>query len=49
MKGTVTNKFDGDGITVLPAQAFGANKSILPIPQAEVDKSAGILVQNTGY
>lgn len=49
VKGTVTNKFDGDGITVLPAQAFGANKSILPIPQAEVDKSIGILVQNPGY
>lgn len=49
LKGTVTNKFDGDGATILPAQAFGANKSILPIPQAEVDKSRGVLKQNTGY
>ncbi len=48
-KGTVTNKYDGDGVTILPAQAFGANKSVLPIPQGEVDKSAGILVQNPGY
>ena len=49
VKGAVSNKFDGDGVTALPVQAFGANKSILPIPQAEVDKSAGKLVQNPGY
>jgi starch-binding outer membrane protein, SusD/RagB family len=49
IKGTITNKFDNDGTTVLPPQAFGANKNIFPIPQAEVDKSAKVLVQNIGY
>jgi starch-binding outer membrane protein, SusD/RagB family len=49
IKGTITNKFDNDGTTILPAQPFGANKNVFPIPQAEVDKSAGVLTQNTGY
>lgn len=48
-KGSVTNKFDNDGVTVLPVQAFGADKSIMPIPQVEVDKSRGVLAQNKGY
>lgn len=49
VKGTVQNKYDNDGVSLLPAQAFGANKSIWPIPQAEVDKSRGVLEQNPGY
>lgn len=48
-KTAVTNKFDSDGITPVPSQAFGNQKSIFPIPQGEVDKSAGVLVQNPGY
>lgn len=48
-KTNVTNKFDSDGITPVPTQNFGAQKSIFPIPQAEVDKSSGILTQNPGY
>lgn len=49
VKGTVTNKYDNDGVTILPPQAFGADKSIMPIPQVEVDKSRGVLAQNKGY
>lgn len=48
-KSNVTNKVDSDGITLVPLQNFGAQKSIFPIPQLEVDKSAGILLQNAGY
>jgi hypothetical protein len=46
---SVTNKYDNDGASIIAAQPFGANKSIWPIPQAEVDKSKGTLVQNPGY
>ncbi len=49
IKGNVTNKYDNDGVTLLPVQNFGADKSIMPIPQIEVDKSRGVLTQNTGY
>ncbi|HMR91336.1 MAG TPA: RagB/SusD family nutrient uptake outer membrane protein [Chitinophagaceae bacterium] len=48
-KGNVANKYDNDGITILPVQNFGAEKSIMPIPQLEVDKSRGVLLQNNGY
>jgi hypothetical protein len=49
LKKNVTNKYDADGVSLLPTQSFGANKSIFPIPQIEVDKSVGTLVQNSGY
>ncbi len=49
VKGSVSNKYDNDGVTILPVQAFGADKSIMPIPQVEVDKSRGVLSQNKGY
>jgi len=49
VKGTVTNKYDSDGSTILPAEPFGAKKNIFPIPQVEVDKSKGVLVQNDDY
>jgi hypothetical protein len=49
VKASVTNKFDSDGTSVLPAQPFGAQKNIFPIPQLEVDKSKKVLVQNDGY
>lgn len=49
IKANVANKFDNDGTSLIPAQAFGANKSIFPIPQTEVDKSNLVLVQNPGY
>jgi hypothetical protein len=48
-KAPVTNKYDSDGTTVLPAEPFGAKKNIFPIPQLEVDKSKGVLAQNDGY
>lgn len=44
----VTNKLDGD-FSPLPNEPYGADKSIFPIPQAEVDKSKGVLTQNPGY
>lgn len=49
IKSSVTNKYDNDGSSLLAPQAFGAEKSIFPIPQGEVDKSRGILKQNPGY
>lgn len=49
VKGTVANKYDSDGSTLLPAEPFGAKKNVFPIPQAEVDKSKGVLVQNDDY
>ncbi|WP_143774053.1 RagB/SusD family nutrient uptake outer membrane protein [Niastella vici] len=49
VKGTVTNKYDSDGTTILPAEPFGAKKNVFPIPQLEVDKSKGVLVQNDDY
>ena len=49
IKASVTNKYDSDGTTLLPAEPFGAKKNILPIPQLEVDKSKGVLAQNDGY
>lgn len=48
-KTPVTNKYDSDGTTIIPTQAYGANKNIFPIPQGEVDKSVGVLIQNPGY
>jgi len=48
-KTTLANKYDNDGVTILPPQVFGANKNVFPIPQAEIDKSKGVLVQNAGY
>ncbi len=49
IKGNITNKYDNDGVTLLPIQNFGADKSIMPIPQIEVDKSKNVLQQNKGY
>ncbi|MCG2615835.1 RagB/SusD family nutrient uptake outer membrane protein [Terrimonas sp. NA20] len=49
VKGNVTNKYDNNGVTLLPVQIFGSDKSIMPIPQAEIDKSKGVLTQNKGY
>jgi hypothetical protein len=49
VKGNVSNKYDNNGVTVLPVQTFGSDKSIMPIPQLEIDKSKGILTQNKGY
>lgn len=48
-KSPVANKYDADGISLLPVQVYGSNKNIFPIPQAEVDKSVGVLTQNPGY
>jgi hypothetical protein len=48
-KTNVTNKYDGDGTTLLPTQTYGAKKNIFPIPQIEIDKSIKVLVQNDGY
>jgi SusD family. len=45
----VTNKYDSDGTSLLPTQPFGSTKNIFPIPQAEVDKSKGVLEQNKDY
>ena len=41
-------RIDSDRTTVITV-TYGTNKFILPIPQTEVDKSGGVLVQNTGY
>ena len=49
IKAAVINKFDSDGQKKLPTQPFGAQKSIFPIPQLEVDKSKKVLAQNDGY
>ena len=49
IKASVTNKFDSDGTSLLPTQPYGAQKNIFPIPQLEVDKSKGVLVENEGY
>lgn len=49
IKANVTNKYDGDGTTLLPTQTYGANKNVFPIPQIEIDKSVKVLVQNDGY
>lgn len=48
-KGTITGKYDSDGVSILPSVAFGANKAIFPIPLIEIDKSKNVLIQNTGY
>jgi len=48
-KTTVTNKYNGDGATLLKPEPFGANNNVFPIPQVEIDKSKGVLKQNTGY
>jgi hypothetical protein len=44
----VTHRLDGD-FSPLPDEAYGADKSIFPIPQNEVDESKGVLTQNPGY
>lgn len=49
VKASVTNKFDSDGSTIMPVQAFGSLKNVFPIPQLEVDKSKKVLAQNEGY
>ncbi|THU37230.1 RagB/SusD family nutrient uptake outer membrane protein [Niastella caeni] len=49
VKASVTNKYDSDGTSLLPAQPFGAKKNVFPIPQIEIDKSKGVLVQNDDY
>ena len=49
VKASVTNKYDGDGTTLLPTQPYGAKKNIFPVPQLEIDKSQKILAQNDGY
>ncbi|WP_205509479.1 RagB/SusD family nutrient uptake outer membrane protein [Longitalea arenae] len=49
VKGTVTNKYDNDGTSLLPPQPYGARKNIFPVPQIEIDKSVRVLVQNDGY
>jgi hypothetical protein len=49
IKASVTNKYDGDGTTLLPTQPYGAKKNIFPVPQLEIDKSQKILAQNDGY
>ncbi|MBC7866283.1 MAG: RagB/SusD family nutrient uptake outer membrane protein [Gloeobacteraceae cyanobacterium ES-bin-316] len=49
LKGSIVGKYDNDGVSILPVQVFGADKNIFPIPQAEIDKSRGVLVQNPGY
>lgn len=49
VKGSVTNKFDNDGTTALPTQAYGADKNVFPVPQIEIDKSKQTLSQNKGY
>lgn len=47
-KSNIRNKFDSDLTTPISID-FGADKYIFPIPQIEVDKSGGVLVQNFGY
>jgi starch-binding outer membrane protein, SusD/RagB family len=49
VKANVINKYDSYGTNLLPTQPFGAKKNIFPIPQIEVDKSKGVLVQNDDY
>jgi hypothetical protein len=49
IKANVINKYDSYGTNLLPTQPFGAKKNIFPIPQIEVDKSKGVLVQNEDY
>lgn len=48
-RSAVNNKYDSDGTSILPTLAYGNNKAVFPIPQVEVDKSVGVLVQNQGY
>ena len=49
VKGSVSNKYNSDGVSLLPVQPYGAKKNIFPIPQIEIDKSKKVLVQNEGY
>jgi hypothetical protein len=42
------SRIDSDRTTVITV-AYGSDKYILPIPQAEVDKSQKVLQQNPGY
>jgi hypothetical protein len=42
----------GIDVTVLPASGspnYQAKHRLLPIPQAEIDKSGGVLIQNPDY
>lgn len=48
IKAAVTNKLDGD-LSALPTEPYGSEKRIFPIPQTEIDRSKGVLVQNPGY
>ena len=48
IKADITNKLDGD-LSPLPVQPFGSEKRVFPIPQPEVDKSLGTLIQNPGF
>jgi starch-binding outer membrane protein, SusD/RagB family len=48
IKAAPTNKLDSDKVTPINV-TYGSNKFIFPIPQAEVDKSGGVLKQNPGY
>lgn len=45
----VTDKYDNDGVSLLPVLNPGTDKAIFPIPQAEIDKSGGVLKQNNSY
>lgn len=49
IKANVSNKYDNDGSSLLPVQPFGNDKNVFPIPQAEIDKSRGVLKQNASY
>jgi hypothetical protein len=39
----------GDALTILGANGYQARHQYLPLPQAEVDKSNGVLIQNPNY
>ncbi|MCK7555179.1 RagB/SusD family nutrient uptake outer membrane protein [Chitinophaga sedimenti] len=45
----ITGKRDFDYNTFLPAQDYGADKRILPIPLVEMERSGGVLEKNPGY
>jgi len=49
VKRNVTGRLLGATLDMLPVITYGADKSIFPIPQAELDKSVGVLKQNPGY
>ncbi|UYQ95170.1 RagB/SusD family nutrient uptake outer membrane protein [Chitinophaga horti] len=49
LKRSIQNKRDFDYNTFVTTQAYGADKRILPIPLAEMEKSGGVLEKNPGY